>query len=118
MDSIDDVETWYGELRTKKGNTIIIRDDHLPTAPSGRTYLYNVDRDAVIEYDESIVGPKIFELSKDEKKEAETNYGQAWQTARKLFMLAHGKGPAEPPPPEPIIENINPDDDPILEADA
>lgn len=117
MDSIDSVETWYGELRTKKGNTVIIRDDELPAAPTGRTYLYNVERDAVIEYDESIVGPKIFELNKDEKKEAEASYASAWQSARERFMLAHGKGPAEPPPPEPVVENINPDDDAILEAE-
>jgi len=117
MDSIDGIETWYGELRTQKGNTIIIRDDQLPTAPSGRTYLYNVDRDAVIEYDETIVGPKIFELSKDEQKVAEADYGQSWQAARVLFMHAHGKGPAPEPPPEPVVENINPDDDAILEAE-
>jgi len=117
MDNMNNVETRYAELRTQKGNTIIIHDDQLPAARPGRMYLYNTDRDAVIEYDETIVGPKIFELSEDEQKKAEADYSQAWQAARELFMQAHGKGPATPPPPEPEVENINPDDDSILEAE-
>ena len=117
MDSIESIETWYGELRTQKGNTIIIRDDQLPAARTGRMYLYNTDRDAVIEYDETIVGPKIFELSQDEQKQAEVDYGQSWQVAREVFMHLHGKGPAPPPPPEPVVGNINPDEDAILEKE-
>ena len=118
MNSIESIKTWYGELRTQKGNTILIRDDHLPRAPSGRMYLYNTERDEVIEYDEVIVGPKLFSLDKDEQKKAEADYGQAWLAARERFLQAHGiETPASIQVPEPNVENINPDDDTILEKE-
>ncbi|OUR73300.1 hypothetical protein A9Q78_04030 [Methylophaga sp. 41_12_T18] len=91
MNSIETITPWYGELRTQRGNAIIIRDNELPTAPTGRMYLYNTDRDAFVEYDEIIVSDKLFPLDDDEQREAEHDYGQAWLTARTKFMRAHGK---------------------------
>lgn len=91
MNSIESIKTWYGELRTQKGNTIIIHDDQLPSARTGRMYLYNADRDAIIEYDKAIVDPKLFPLDKDQQKKAEADFGQAWLTTKELFLQAHGK---------------------------
>jgi hypothetical protein len=118
MNSIDNIETWYGELRTHKGNTVIIRDNLLPvSARAGRVYLYNTDRNAIIEYDETIVKPKLFPLEKEAQKKAEKTYGRAWLVARQLFLQAHGKDTPVPPPPELKLGNINIDDDPILDPD-
>jgi len=118
MNRIESIETWYGELRTQKGNTIIIRDDQLPLARTGRMYLYNTERDAIIEYDEAIVGPKLFALDKDKLEKAEADFGQAWLAAKEQFMQLHGKGmPADNQPPEPEVGNINPADDLILDTD-
>jgi len=118
MNSIESVKTWYGELRTQKGNTIIIRDDQLPSAPTGRMYLYNATRDAIIEYDETIVGPKLFPLDKDQQIKAEADFGQTWLAAKELFLQLHGKGmPADTQPPEPEVTKINPADDLILDKE-
>lgn len=117
MNSIEDIKAWYGELRTQKGNTIVIRDDHLPVARTGRIYLYNTERDAVIEYDETIVAPKLFPLDKAAQKKAESDYSQAWLDARELFLQAHSKGTPVEPQPVQTVENINPDDDMILEKE-
>ena len=32
---------WYGELRTARGNAIVIHDKQFPEAKAGRIYLYN-----------------------------------------------------------------------------
>jgi hypothetical protein len=118
MNSIESIKTWYGELRTQKGNTVIIRDAQLPSAPTGRMYLYNADRDAIIEYDEAIVDSKLFPLDKDKQKQAEADFGQAWLAAKELFLQLHGKGmPADKQPPEPEVGNINTADDPILDTE-
>jgi hypothetical protein len=118
MNSIESIKSWYGELRTQKGNTIIIRDDQLPSARTGRMYLYNADRDAIIEYDKAIVDPKLFPLDKDQQKKAEADFGLAWLVAKELFLQAHGKGmPADKQAPEPDVGNINPADDAILEKE-
>jgi len=90
MSSIEKLGTWYGELRTQKANITVIRDSRLPTANKGRIYLYNCDRDAIIEYDETIVTPKLFPLSKDAEKRAKSEHDKAWQVAQKKFLRAHG----------------------------
>jgi len=90
MKSINkNIETWYGELRTQKGNTIIIRDDHLPVANKGRIYLYNSERNAIVEYDESIVTPKLFPLSEEDEQRAIAEFGKAWEVVQKKFLKSH-----------------------------
>ncbi len=90
MNSINkNIETWYGELRTQRGNTIIIRDDHLPAANKGRIYLYNSDRNAIIEYDEAIVTSKLFPLSEEEEAQAKAEYDKMWQDVQKKFIKSH-----------------------------
>jgi len=82
---------WYGELRALKGNTIIIRDEQLPEATRGRVYLYNTERDAIIQYDETIVAPKLFPLSDEEREAAELKFNEPWQKALDQFLKNHRK---------------------------
>ena len=80
---------WYGELRTARGNVIVIHDKQFPDASVGRIYLYNTERDSVIEYAEEIVKNNLHDLDKASKKTAEEAYGAAWDLARKEFMDKH-----------------------------
>jgi hypothetical protein len=80
---------WYGELRASKGNAIIIRDPQLPVADRGRVYLYNTERDAIIQYDEAIVAPKLFPLDAQQRKVAEARFKASWQKALAQFMQIH-----------------------------
>lgn len=91
MKNADSANTWYGEIQSTKGRIIVIRDDELPVANKGRMYLYNVDRDAIIEYDEAIVSPKLLELSEEEQKQVKAKHTKAWEAARKQFIRAHTK---------------------------
>ncbi|NRD72420.1 hypothetical protein HQQ94_04000 [Shewanella sp. VB17] len=80
---------WYGELRTARGNAIVIHDKQFPDASAGRIYLYNTERDSIIEYAEEIVQNNLHDLDKESKKAAENTYGAAWDFARKEFMDKH-----------------------------
>jgi len=82
-------QVWYGELRTSKGNAIVVHDNQLPDASPGRIYLYNTDRDAIIEYVEDIVKVNLYDLDEAALKAAEAKFGGAWKAARSQFMSKH-----------------------------
>lgn len=80
------VDTWYGEIQSTKGNILVIRDSELPAANKGRMYLYNVERDALVEYDEAIVSPKLVELGEEERQLVQAKHQKSWEAARKQFI--------------------------------
>lgn len=90
MSRIDNSAAWF-ELRTQRGNTIVMKDDELPEASKGRIYLFNTERGAIVEYDPTIVSPKLFELDEAAQADAHAQFGSAWQEARKQVMKKHGK---------------------------
>ncbi|QSX32960.1 hypothetical protein JYB87_14615 [Shewanella avicenniae] len=79
-------QLWYGELRTARGNVVVIYDKQLPEASSGRVFLYNTQRKAIVEYVEAIVQPNLYELTDDQQKAAESEFGGDWKAARSAFM--------------------------------
>ncbi|BDM63217.1 hypothetical protein NFHSH190041_06690 [Shewanella sp. NFH-SH190041] len=79
-------QIWFGELRTSRGNTVVIHDNQLPDASVGRIFLYNTDRNAIVEYVEEIVKPNLYELDEAAIKAAETKFGVAWKMARADFL--------------------------------
>jgi hypothetical protein len=91
MKKTKNLGTWYGEIQSSRGHIIVIRDQQLPSANKGRIYLYNTDRDEVIEYDEAIVTPKLVELSEEDAQEAKAKHTKAWEAARKQFIRTHTK---------------------------
>lgn len=90
MSHIDHSSAWF-ELRTQRGNTIVMKDDELPAANKGRIYLFNTERKAIVEYDPNIVAPKLFELDASGQSNAESEFGPDWLKARTQFMKKHGK---------------------------
>jgi hypothetical protein len=79
-------QVWFGELRTSKGNTVVVHDNQLPEAPKGRIYLYNTVRNVIGEYVEDIVKVNLYDLSDAEVKAAEAEFGDAFKAARAEFM--------------------------------
>ncbi|MGL5360118.1 MAG: hypothetical protein ACRDBI_10460 [Shewanella sp.] len=82
-------QVWYGELRTSKGNAIVVHDNQLPDASPGRIYLYNTERDALVEYVEDIVKVNLYDLDEAALKAAEAKFSGAWKAARAQFMSKH-----------------------------
>jgi hypothetical protein len=85
MSSGDNSAAWF-ELRTQRGNSIIVKDDELPLGSKGRIYLFNTERDAMVEYDPAIVVPKLFELDEAQLSEAKSKYSKAFKEARKQLL--------------------------------
>lgn len=79
-------QLWYGELRTARGNVVVIHDNQLPEASPGRVFFYNTQRKAIVEYVEDIVKPNLYELSDEQRQAAESDFGGDWKTARSAFM--------------------------------
>lgn len=82
-------QVWIGELRTARGTSIVIRDNQLPEASSGRIYLYNAQRNAIVEYVEDIVMPNLHDIDEMAIKAAEKQYGANWKETRAAFMGKH-----------------------------
>ncbi|MCH1930306.1 hypothetical protein L9G16_08940 [Shewanella sp. A25] len=82
-------QVWYGELRTSKGTAVVVHDNQLPEASPGRIYLYNTERDAIVEYVEDIVKVNLHELDDAGLKAAESKFSGAWKAARAQFMSKH-----------------------------
>lgn len=116
-------QVWYGELRTSRGNAVVIHDNQLPDASSGRIYLYNTERKAIIEYVEDIVKVNLHELDDAGLKAAEAQFGAEWKAARAEFMEKHHArvelsniketAPVRKakPEPEPEVESLGADFD-------
>ena len=86
MNSMTKQKVWYGELRTSRGNSIVIHDQALPEASSGRIYLYNSNRQAIIEYVQDIVESNLHDLDEVSLKQAQKNYSDAWKSAKSDFL--------------------------------
>lgn len=110
---------WYGELRATKGNTTVIRDDELPEANKGRIYLYNTERDAIIQYDENIVCEKLFPLDAEQAAQAKAEYQSQWEAAKKALVGRSRKPSAnqETPAKAAVAELLPTDDDDTLDDD-
>jgi hypothetical protein len=103
---------WYGELRTKRGNTIVIRDDELPPAAQGRIYLYNTERETLVQYDPAIVADKLFELDTEQRKQAMNQFKSGWEVAKQQISKANGQRteqPQELEPPESLVKDKSAD---------
>ncbi|MBT3504965.1 MAG: hypothetical protein HN475_04250 [Piscirickettsiaceae bacterium] len=87
---------WYGELRSTRGNTIVIRDSKLSPPAQGRIYLYNTERQAIVQYDEKIVSDKLFELDSEQKKQAKKQFYAGWKAAKIQLLKGNGKLAVEP----------------------
>ncbi|MBR9728717.1 hypothetical protein ACFOD0_09595 [Shewanella intestini] len=107
-------QLWFGELRTVRGNTVVIYDGRLPEASPGRLYFYHSGRDAIIEFVEDIVKPNLYELDDAQTQAAKDSYLHAWEKSRQAFVAANlsrfdasdipDSGPAPKPKAKPDEE--------------
>ncbi|MGB0893398.1 MAG: hypothetical protein ACPGUD_03255 [Parashewanella sp.] len=86
MNSMTKQPLWYGELRSPRGNAIVIHDQALPDASPGRIYLYNSNRQAIIEYVKDIVESNLHDLDEQALQQAKSQHSQAWTLARQEFI--------------------------------
>ena len=114
--------TWFGMLQSKKGDAVVIWDSVLPKAEKGKVFLFNTSKDALVEYVEEIVQPKLRELTGKEQSEANAQFGERWQSVRQAYVPEEPEEEETPKPADNRIdldEEIEPamDDDLGLEDD-
>jgi len=63
---------WYGYLEAGEKGSLVVRDPNLDTGKPDTFYLYNLKRDAVLEYKASFVEPKLRELNDTDKDQLST----------------------------------------------
>ena len=108
--------TWFGMLQSKKGNAVVIWDSVLPKAEKGKVLLFNTSKDALVEYVEEIVQPKLRDLTGKEQSDANAQFGERWQSIRQEYVPDE---PEEEESPKSATNRIDMDDEiePNMEDD-
>lgn len=89
MFNVSSKKPWFGELRTSAGNSVVIYDGSMPSPPSGRVLLYNVDRGDFLQYVHNIVKDKLFDLEGDDLDIALKQHQKNWKKARDGYLQTH-----------------------------
>lgn len=96
---------WYGKLKVDSKTTPVIFDPMITPSIKGCIYLYNADRDAIVQYTWDIVQRLLVDLDKSEKNTVKKALDAKWKAARKKFTkgkvynFTSGKGESAPPLP-------------------
>ena len=61
-------DLWFGMLEAGERSSPVIRSNKLHTGLSDTIYLFNLQRNAILEYKSAIVEPKLRELNGDESE--------------------------------------------------
>lgn len=76
---------WYGKLTIDSKSTHVVYDPLLTPSIKGCIYLYNEERDAIIQYTWKIVEKLLSDLDKTEKASQRKALDAKWKAARKRF---------------------------------
>ena len=76
---------WYGKLKLDSKSTPVVYDPLIVPSIKGCIYLYNFDRDAIVQYSWDIVQGLLVDMDKGEKKKKKKAIDSKWKIARKKF---------------------------------
>jgi hypothetical protein len=75
---------WYGFLQAGDRSSPVIRDDRLDTGNHKTLYLFNLNRNLILEYSREVVEPKLRDLKPDESVTV-AELDAAYKKARRTF---------------------------------
>jgi len=84
---------WYGYLNAGGKSSAVLSDPELDTGNRKTIYLFNLERNAIIEYNREIVEPKLSDLN-GEAEDMTIALEAAYVRARKAFGRARPIAPA------------------------
>ncbi|HEY6130976.1 MAG TPA: hypothetical protein VIV27_03110 [Halioglobus sp.] len=76
---------WYGKLKVDSKATPVIFDPQLSPSIKGCIYLYNSERDEIVQYTWNIVQGLLIDVDKTEKNTIKKTCDAKWKAARKKF---------------------------------
>lgn len=77
---------WCGYLEAGDRSSAVLRDERLETGNPNTIYLYNLNRDEILQYSRELVEPKLRELRDDESGLGE-ELKNAYTKARRTFKF-------------------------------
>jgi hypothetical protein len=83
--TLDSKVVWYGKLKVDSRETPVVYDPQIVPSIKGCIYLYNSERDAVVQYTWNIVQGLLVDLDKAEKVTIKKSIDAKWKVARKKF---------------------------------
>ncbi|MEZ5570855.1 MAG: hypothetical protein R3E64_02435 [Halioglobus sp.] len=76
---------WYGKIKLDSKKIPVIYDPLITPSIKGCIYLYNAERDAIIQYTWKIVESLLCDVDKTEKAAIKKSLDAKWKAARKRF---------------------------------
>lgn len=86
MLTLDCKVVWYGKLKTDAKATPVIYDPLISPSIKGCIYLYNSERDAIVQYTWHIVQELLVDMDKVEKSAIKKSIDAQWKAARRTFI--------------------------------
>jgi hypothetical protein len=83
--TLDSKVVWYGKLKVGSKETPVLYDPQIVPSIKGCIYLYNSERDAIVQYTWNIVQGLLVDLDKAEKVTVKKAIDAKWKAARKKF---------------------------------
>ena len=120
----DSKVVWYGKLKIDSKAIPVIYDPLLVPSIKGCVYLYNSERDDIVQYTWQIVQKLLVDVDKAEKSTMKKALEAKWKSARRRFTkgkvqaLTPGyKAPIPPRPTEAADSKWDASDDENFELD-
>lgn len=102
---------WYGKLKLDDRETPVVYDPLLVPSIKGCIYLYNLERDTIVQYTWNIVQKLLVDVDKNEMSALKKSVDAKWKAARKRFtkvnISALSSDSKAPPPPAPRGEVVD-----------
>ena len=76
---------WYGKLKIGTKSVPVIYDHRLLPGIKGCIYLYNAERDAIVQYVWDIVKDRLASVENDERKSMKAALDARWRQRRREF---------------------------------
>lgn len=118
MLTLDCKVVWYGKLKIDSKATPVIYDPLISPSIKGCIYLYNAERDSIVQYTWSIVQELLVDVDKVEKATIKKSIDAKWKAARKRFtkdkvyaFTSQQKESVPAPPPESAARRWDASDD-------
>jgi hypothetical protein len=122
--TLDCKVVWYGKLKLDTKATPVVYDPLITPSIKGCIYLYNSDRDAIVQYTWKIVQDLLVDVDKAEKAAIKKAIDPKWKAARKAFtkgqvyaFTAQQKETVPIPPPESAARRWDASDDDSFELE-
>jgi hypothetical protein len=101
---------WYGKLKIDSKSIPVIFDPSISPSIRGCIYLYNTERDQIVQYAWNIVQDLLVDVDKSEKSKIKKSFDSKWKAAKRKYTRGrdYSVRPSSQSPPQvspAVLEN-------------